>query len=105
MAKDRSNMNAEHRYILEKGSKKHYCRECTKKRFVRYIDAETGEYLPEQYGRCDRESKCSYHLNPYLDDYAKMIWEKEQGQYSGNWKPYQPKQKKKPAPTVVFSNL
>lgn len=67
-----------HRYTLEKGSKKHHCPNCEKKRFVRYIDTQTGEYLPEQYGRCDRESKCSYHLNPYLDGYAKAIWEQEQ---------------------------
>ncbi len=67
-----------HRYILEKGSKKHFCPDCNKKTFVRYIDTETGDYLPKQYGRCDRESKCSYHLNPYKDGYAKMIWEQEQ---------------------------
>jgi hypothetical protein len=53
-------MNTEHRYIFEKGSKKHHCPECTKKRFVRYIDTQTDEYLPEHYGRCDRESKCGY---------------------------------------------
>lgn len=91
-------METEHRYQLEKGSKKHHCPECTKKRFVRYIDTKTGDYLPHTYGRCDRESKCSYHLNPYLDGYTKMIWEKEQGQNSGNWKPYKPKKKSRPIP-------
>lgn len=70
--------NQPHLYSLEKGSKKHHCPDCNKKTFVLYIDTETGDYLPKQYGRCDRESKCSYHLNPYLDGYAKMIWEQEQ---------------------------
>ena len=100
------NMNTEHRYIFEKGSKKHRCPNCDKKRFVRYIDTETGEYLPEQYGRCDRESKCSYHLNPYLDGYAKMIWEQEQ-KVTGVTKVTVPKQKyfrtqPKPQPEPVF---
>lgn len=72
-------MTNEHRYSLEKGSRKHICPECSKKRFVRYIDKETNEYLPAQYGRCDRESKCAYHLNPYLDGYAKMKRGREQG--------------------------
>ncbi|MBI0401360.1 DUF6371 domain-containing protein [Cyclobacterium marinum] len=71
-----------HRYLLEKGSKKYYCPECNKKTFVLYIDTETSDYLPEHYGRCDRESKCSYHLNPYLDGYAKAIWVQEQGKRS-----------------------
>ena len=88
-------MNAEHRYIFKKGSKKHYCPECTKKRFVRYIDTHTGELLPDQYGRCDRESKCGYFLNPYKDGYAKAIWEQEQGNKT-DWKPEQPKRIKKP---------
>lgn len=88
-------MNTEHRYIFEKGSKKHRCPNCDKKRFVRYIDTETGEYLPEQYGRCDRESKCGYFLNPYKDGYAKAIWEQEQGNKT-EWKPQQPKRIKKP---------
>lgn len=90
-------MNTEHRYIFEKGSKKHRCPnpKCGKKRFVRYIDKETGEYLPDHYGRCDRESKCGYLLNPYKDGYAKAIWEQEQGNKT-DWKPQQPKQIKKP---------
>ena len=97
-----------HRYTLEKGSKKHHCPDCNKKTFVLYIDTETGDYLPEQYGRCDRESKCSYRLNPYLDGYAKMIWEQEQ-KVTGVTKVTVPKQKyfrtqpqPQPTPKPVF---
>ena len=90
-------MNTEHRYKFEKGSKKHHCPNCGKKRFVRYIDTETGNYLPERYGRCDREINCQQEdcNNPYLDGYAKAIWEQEQGNKT-NWKPTQPSYKKKP---------
>lgn len=98
-------MNTEHRYTLEKGSKKHHCPDCNKKTFVLYIDTETGDHLPEQYGRCDRESKCSYHLNPYLDGYAKAIWEQEQGNRSelpNNWKPQRKKAIPQPTPEPVF---
>lgn len=88
-------MNTDFRFILEKGSKKHHCPDCKKIRYVRYIDIETGEYLPEQYGRCDRESKCNYHENPYKDGYAKAIWKQEQG-YKTDWKPHRPRRQKKP---------
>jgi hypothetical protein len=95
----------EYRYKLKNGSKKHHCPECNKKTFVFYIDTETGDYLPEHYGRCDRESNCSYHLNPYLDGYAKAIWEQEQGNCSelpNNWKPQRKKAIPQPTPQPVF---
>lgn len=96
-----------HRYTLEKGSKKFHCPECNKKTFVRYLDIETNDYLPDQYGRCDRESKCFNHLNPYLDGYAKMIWEQEQN-ITGVSKVAFPKQrstnkpKPQPEPEPIF---
>ena len=62
-----------YKYILDRSSRKHLCPNCNKRRLVRYIDFETSQYLPEQYGRCDREAECAYHLNPYLDGYAKTI--------------------------------
>jgi hypothetical protein len=95
----------EYRYILEKSSRKHICPGCNKKTFVRYVDTVTGEHLPEIYGRCDRESKCSYHLNPYLDGYSKMIWEQEQGNKSElprNWKPRQKTATQQPEPEPVY---
>ncbi|MCB9363407.1 MAG: hypothetical protein H6587_02450 [Flavobacteriales bacterium] len=93
-------MNIKHRFTLEKGSKKYNCPDCNKRTFVFYVDNETNNYLPELYGRCDRESKCSYHLNPYKDGYIKMITDKEQGQNVDNWKPYQQNQIKKPLTTI-----
>lgn len=96
-------MQNEYRYQLEKSSKKQLCPDCGKRRFVPYIDKESGEYLPEQYGRCDRETNCAYHLNPYKSGYSKMIWEKENGRFSGNWQPMQqPKRKPRPKPKPIF---
>lgn len=64
-----------YRYILEKSNKKHVCPDCSKKTFVSYIDIQTGEHLPNNYGRCDREINCGYHLNPYKDGYTKALFE------------------------------
>lgn len=90
----------EYRYILEKGSRKHHCPSCNKKTFVRYIDNETGNYLPEQYGRCDRESKCSYHLNPYESGYnMEQTNSQEIQQMPSKWK------KQKQAPQPVFFDI
>lgn len=94
-------MNTGHRYIFEKGSKKHRCPECGKKTWVIYIDTDTGNYLPQQYGRCDRESKCGYFLNPYKDGYAKAIWEQERDNET-DWKPQLSKPKKTTTKTTYF---
>lgn len=57
-------------YSLEKGSKKYPCPKCNKRTWVRYIDSEDlNTYLPDKYGRCDRETKCGNYLNPYNDNY------------------------------------
>lgn len=56
------------RYQLPKKAIKIDCPSCGpkyRKTLSRYIDTQTGQPLPEQYGRCDRESNCGYHLNPY----------------------------------------
>lgn len=93
-------MQEPHRYALDKSSKKYICPECDKKKFVRYVDSTTDEYLPDRYGRCDREDKCQYHLSPKADGYAKMIWEQERGQYRGDWKPAARISPTKPPPKI-----
>jgi hypothetical protein len=90
---------SEHPYILEKGSKKHYCPRCPEKSFVRYIDTRTGNYLPEDYGRCDREIKCGYFLNPYKNGYAKANWKPE---YDNKTDCTTPQQKPQIKPKKVF---
>lgn len=53
-----------YKYSLDKSSKKFECPSCRKKRFVKYIDNETKEYLFTNVGRCDREINCGYHFTP-----------------------------------------
>jgi len=52
------------KYILDKSSKKFVCPKCQKKTFVKFIESETGNYLSEDLGRCDRETNCSYYNTP-----------------------------------------
>ena len=69
----------DYRYTLDRKSKKFLCPDCNKRTFVKYIDTTTCEYLSDQYGRCDREMKCNYHLSPYKNEYSQKIWEQEKG--------------------------
>ncbi|MFN0085496.1 MAG: DUF6371 domain-containing protein, partial [Blastocatellia bacterium] len=55
------------RFGLEKyrgKASRHTCPTCNHKHtFTRYVN-ESGEYLADDVGRCDRESKCGYHHTP-----------------------------------------
>lgn len=53
-----------YKYSLDRTSRKFICPNCRKKTFVKYVDSVSGNYLEEIIGRCDRESKCQYHLKP-----------------------------------------
>ena len=54
----------QYKYHLDKTSKKFNCPQCGKKRFVKYVETETGHYAESQYGRCDRETSCGYSMYP-----------------------------------------
>lgn len=56
-----------YKYQLDESSRKFRCPNCGKKRFVKYMNCETETYMPEKYGRCDREVNCGYHYSPYDD--------------------------------------
>ena len=51
-------------YKYQFGKGKFNCPKCNKKRFVKYIETETGHYAESQYGRCDRETSCGYSMYP-----------------------------------------
>lgn len=63
----------EFKYSLDKSSKKFICPSCGKRRFVRYINQITTEYLEETYGRCDRETSCGYHNNPKQNECIAIV--------------------------------
>lgn len=53
---------------FERGSKKHICPDCKQKTFVRYVYERTGEYLPAEFGKCDRANNCGYFKPPGADE-------------------------------------
>ena len=54
----------QYKYTLDSSSKKYNCPSCNKKRFVRYIETETGNYAEDHFGRCDREVSCGLRAYP-----------------------------------------
>lgn len=56
------------RYELDRSSKKFICPSCSKKRFVKYVDRVSGNYLSGEYGRCDRSDNCGYFKSPKQDE-------------------------------------
>jgi len=49
---------------LDKSSKKFICPNCGKRTFVRFVETESGKYLAENFGSCERESECRYYEHP-----------------------------------------
>ncbi|XWW47897.1 hypothetical protein JYG30_10840 [Fibrella sp. USSR17] len=69
-----------YRYQLVAKTIKIDCPQCGpkhRKSLSRYVDTQTGEALPEVYGRCDRASNCGYDLNPYHKDPSGMSYADE----------------------------
>lgn len=57
-----------HTHTLEKHkgpATKYTCPQCgVRRKFTRYIDTATGQYLADHVGRCDRQDSCQYHYRP-----------------------------------------
>jgi hypothetical protein len=54
----------QYKQILDKSSEKFVYPTCNTKSFVKYFNLETDSCLTDDYGRCDRETNCSYHKAP-----------------------------------------
>ncbi len=101
-----------HRYILEpyKGmNTRYHCPACKRRKFSRYIDTMTGEYIAPTVGRCNRENKCGYHYTPkqYFQDNNISFDTPRAKPYTSNnvTKVLLPQQKQKPVsfiPVEVF---
>lgn len=68
--------NSVHRYILApyRGlDSRTSCPSCRKKHvFARYLDITTGDYVGDEFGRCNREIQCGYMRSPTGDDLKKQ---------------------------------
>ena len=53
-----------YKYKLDTSSKKYKCKQCNKNTLVKFVDTETGELINENFGRCDRQTKCGFFRIP-----------------------------------------
>lgn len=68
---------------LDRSGKKFECPNCGKRRFVRYVNNQTEEYLPIVFGKCDRIENCKYHNRPTKADLESVgMWPGEDGSIS-----------------------
>lgn len=58
-------------YNLDNTSRKFQCPNCNKKSLVQFKNLD-GNYLPNKYGRCDRENNCAYFYAPWMDEEIKL---------------------------------
>ncbi len=68
---------------LDTSSKKFICCNCGKKSFVKIIDTETKQYLPDHVGRCDRQNECGYQYThkQYLTETDKESYSRKDFSY------------------------
>lgn len=72
-------MNRDYRYRLDNSRPriKVTCPACGRaKKLVRYVDTQTGQFLAEYVGKCDRIFKCGYHYTP-ADYFRDRPWLRE----------------------------
>src|SRR5688500_9533446 len=64
---------------------RHTCPACgAKKRFTKYVNKETGRYIADHVGRCDRETSCGYHFTP--GEYGKSVGWKPTRKAGNGWR-------------------
>jgi len=79
----------QHRFALQpyrSPASRSRCPQCqdSRRTFKKYIDNQTGEYLADHVGRCDREDNCGYHYTPreYFAENPGDVRERQQKQWN-----------------------